>query len=126
MQKRILSAIPLISRSFFILTLFLLIGSLTQAQAQAPANDNCANAITLTSATSFSGTSGTTVGATQSLPAITCNAQTGTADDDVWYKFVAVATIHTVKVIGGEGFDPVIDVRSGACNGTNIACADND
>jgi predicted pyridoxine 5'-phosphate oxidase superfamily flavin-nucleotide-binding protein len=125
MQKRILSTIPLLYLSFFIPALFLLIGLVGKVQAQTPPdNDDCANAITLTSTTSFTGITGTTIGATQSLPAITCNADTGTADDDVWFKFTAVATGHIVTVIGGEGFDPIIDVRSGACNGSTIGCAD--
>ncbi|MEP6645568.1 MAG: HYR domain-containing protein [Saprospiraceae bacterium] len=89
-----------------------------------PANDDCANATTLTPAATCTPTNGTTVGATQSIPAITCASFTGTADDDVWYKFVATATNHTVTVVGGASFDAVVDVRSGVCNGSNIGCAD--
>ena len=86
-----------------------------------PANDNCANVISLSSALSCNYTSGSTTGATQS---VTGNC-TGTGDDDVWYSFTAVATTHTVKVQGGAGFDPVIDVRSNSsCAGTNISCTD--
>ncbi|MEZ4793117.1 MAG: hypothetical protein R2783_06560 [Gelidibacter sp.] len=92
-----------------------------------PGNDNCATAtpigVSLTTACTTS-VAGTTVLATQSLPAITCGG-TGTADDDVWYSFVAGSTIHTITVTPGTLYDAVIDVRSGACNGTNIACADN-
>ncbi len=92
--------------------------------APVAANDDCANAITLTSGVTCSPTNGSTVGATQSLAAITCGALTGTADDDVWYKFVATATNHTVTVAGSTGFNAVVDIRSGACNGANIGCSD--
>ena len=45
----------------------------------------------------------------------------------MWYKFVATATSHAITVTPTMAtFDPVIDVRSGACLGLNIACADND
>ena len=37
---------------------------------------------------------------------------------------MATTTNPTIQVVGGTGFDTVIDVRSGARNGTNIACAD--
>jgi hypothetical protein len=90
----------------------------------APANNDCANATTLTPGSTCTPTSGTTVNATQSIAAITCATFTGTADDDVWYKFTATAANHNVTVVGGAGFDAVVDVRSGGCNGTNIGCAD--
>ncbi|MBL7701389.1 MAG: PKD domain-containing protein, partial [Ferruginibacter sp.] len=92
--------------------------------ATPPANNDCANAVTLTPGTTCTPTAGTTVNATQSLAAITCASFTGTADDDVWYQFTATSTSHIVTVVGAAGFDAVVDVRSGACNGTNIGCAD--
>lgn len=88
-----------------------------------PANDFCTTAVTLTSSTSCSNYFGSTTGATQSMSAITCGG-TGTSDDDVWFQFTAVATSHTIKVQSLGSFDAVIDVRSGACTGTNIACLD--
>ena len=89
-----------------------------------PVNDDCANAITLIpgATTACVPTTGTTVGATQSLPAITCGF-TGTADDDVWFKFVATKARHAIHVTGGPGFDAVVDIYR-ACNGISIACAD--
>jgi hypothetical protein len=45
-------------------------------------------------------------------------------DDDPWYKFTATSTTATIEVHGGGDYDAVVDLRSGACNGTNIACAD--
>ncbi|EDP98089.1 prephenate dehydrogenase [Kordia algicida OT-1] len=93
-----------------------------------PSNDDCANAISLgVSPTGVCATSatGTTENATQSLAAITCNGSTGNADDDVWYSFVATAFEHDITVTPGTIRNVVIDLRSGACNGTNIDCADN-
>ncbi|MFK7749938.1 MAG: GEVED domain-containing protein, partial [Kordia sp.] len=93
-----------------------------------PSNDDCANAITLgvsPTDTCVTSVTGTTDNATQSLAAINCNGITGNADDDVWYSFVATAFEHDVTVTPGTMGDVVIDLRSGACNGTNIDCADN-
>ena len=92
----------------------------THTAPSAPANDACANAITLTSSTSCNTTVGSTLGGTQSI-AGTC---TGTADDDVWYQFTAQATTETITVQGSGGFDAVVDVLSGACFGTHISCTD--
>lgn len=91
-----------------------------------PANDNCAGATNLTVffGTCSSPTSGTTVASTQSIAPISCNSATSSSSSDVWYSFVATAATQTVTVAGGTGFDAVVDVRSGSCNGTNIACAD--
>ncbi len=89
-------------------------------------NDNCGSATALTvhpDETCSSPTSGVTTGATQSIAAITCNANTGNADDDVWYSFVATSTSHVITVDGAANMDAVIDLRSGACDGTNIGCA---
>ncbi len=93
----------------------------------APANDNCTGATSLTVYGSSCGgaTTGNVSGATQSIAAITCDIFTGTANDDIWFKFVATASVtHVVTVTGSASFDPVIDVRSGSCNGANIGCSD--
>ncbi len=91
-----------------------------------PPNDDCAGATSLTvySATCGGATTGNVAGATQSLPAILCSSFTGTANDDIWYSFVANSTSHIITVVGSAGFDAVIDLRSGACSGTNVSCAD--
>ncbi|MBK7345115.1 MAG: PPC domain-containing protein [Saprospiraceae bacterium] len=44
--------------------------------------------------------------------------------DDVWYSFVAANSTHIITVDGAANMDAVIDLRSGACNGTNIDCSD--
>ena len=69
-------------------------------------------------------TTGNVLGATQSITAITCNSFTGTADDDIWYSFIATSDKHVITVVGSSSFDAVIDLRSGSCSGTNINCAD--
>ncbi|TXF77636.1 T9SS type A sorting domain-containing protein [Chryseobacterium sp.] len=87
-----------------------------------PANDNCVNAVTLVpSNTSLcaSPVSGTTLSATDSGVAIApC---TGTADDDVWYSFVATSTAHTVLIynvvsVGTTSSTSLyLQVMSGSC-----------
>ncbi|WP_167856384.1 fibronectin type III domain-containing protein [Hymenobacter metallicola] len=78
-----------------------------------PANDECANAVTLTptpSATCTTATSGTleNAGSTAGLA-----TPVGTADDDVWYKFTATSTVHTVTLTGSG--DYVQQLLSGTC-----------
>ncbi len=98
----------------------------TTPSSSAPPNDNCSGATPLTvfGAACGGATTGNVAGATQSIPAITCSSYSGTANDDVWYSFVATAASHTITVVGSASFDAVIDLRSGACNGANINCAD--
>ena len=85
-----------------------------------PANDNCASAKPLVSCGSPDSISLLT-GATQSLAAGSCG---GTAGDDVWYSFVADATTMYITTKGFGGYDPVVEVRSGSCNGTELDCVD--
>ena len=82
--------------------------------------DNCNNAIPLTTGASCAPTAGSVAGMTQTIVAGPCG---GTADDDIWYSFVASATSQIVTL--DADFDAVLEVRSGACNGANLACADN-
>ncbi len=95
------------------------------AAPQAAANDDCANAIALSPASSCIPYSTTSNTATQSLAAITCSGWTGIADDDVWFKFTASLTAYRIEVQGAANMDAVVDLRQGpACNGTTVACAD--
>ncbi|HOV10555.1 MAG TPA: SpoIID/LytB domain-containing protein [Bacteroidales bacterium] len=92
-----------------------------------PSNNNCSGAQTLTvySTSSCGGaTTGTISGATQSIAPLSCGGYTSTLCTDVWYKFTATTTAHTITVVPSSGMDAVVDLRSGACNGSNIACAD--
>ena len=89
----------------------------------APANNECVAAIAVSvnsGTTCTNTTSGTTVAATQSTAGCA-----GTADDDVWYSFVATSTSHTVSVTPGTLADAVFQVFSGGCGGTSLGCVDN-
>ena len=91
----------------------------------APANDNCSGATLIFSGPSCTYTSGTISGATQSIPAISCGGYTSTLCTDVWYRFKAASTSHTIRVVPSSGMDAVVNLRSGSCNGSNIQCSDN-
>ena len=93
-----------------------------------PANDECTGAIGLTvNPDNLCGTitSGTIFNATTSAQASTCG---GTADDDVWYSFVATAAIHTVDLlnIAGSTTDLYHSVYAGTCGaiGIPLVCSD--
>jgi len=81
-----------------------------------PANDDCSNAITLTSATSCSNTSGTLVNSTASagLPA---GCESAGTHYDAWYKFVASSNSHTITIssLGTNFTSSEIQLYSGAC-----------
>ncbi len=90
-----------------------------------PVNDNCAGAITLTVGTNgdCNPISGSVASATAS-PNTSCG--TGTPDDDVWYKFVVSSPTAIIDVLGGTGFDAVVEAFVGTdCNAlTSIGCID--
>ncbi|MFN4026617.1 MAG: fibronectin type III domain-containing protein [Flavobacterium sp.] len=87
------------------------------------ANDNCSGATSLTvnpNTTCTVTTTGSSVGATQSQAGCA-----GTADDDVWYSFVATSTSHIVTATPGTISDIVLQVFSGSCGSlTSLACID--
>jgi hypothetical protein len=95
-----------------------------------PANDNCANAVTLTvNPDLLCGvtTSGTTSSATNSSIAV--SPCTGTADDDVWYSFVATNASHVIALsnvisTGSTSSTSLYtQVFSGACGTlTSVVC----
>ena len=88
-----------------------------------PANDDCANASTLTY--NVAKTSETVSWATNSGVAVTpCS---GVADDDVWYKFVATSTSATIGLssLGNNLTSSGVNVQvfSGSCGSlTSIGC----
>jgi hypothetical protein len=102
-------------------TLFWMLMVLHIALFAQPANDDCANAITLTPAAGNIPvlTEGTTAAATQSLAP--CS---GTTANDVWYRFVATKTAHRVVAQqNGMGSPPIVQVFSGTCGElTSIQC----
>ncbi|MFN3968426.1 fibronectin type III domain-containing protein [Flavobacterium sp.] len=89
-----------------------------------PANDNCSGAVSLTvnpSTTCTSNTAGTTLGATQSQAGCV-----GTADDDVWYSFVATTNSHTLTATPTSLSDTVIQAFSGNCGSlVSLDCVDD-
>lgn len=100
----------------------------------APANDDCAGAVTLpvNSDLSCAATAaGNTQGATQSLAAAPCS---GGPDDDVWFKFTAASSSHVIRLsnVVSTGSttgitDMYFQVLSGTCgNQTSLLCSDDD
>ncbi|MDF2448721.1 MAG: hypothetical protein K0R26_1225 [Bacteroidota bacterium] len=93
-----------------------------------PSNDDCPGA---TSITPNSGTTcsslvgGTVLGASSSFTANGCG---GTADDDVWYSFVATSSTHSISItnIAGSTSDMYHSLYSGSCAsiGSPILCSD--
>ncbi|MBU2018954.1 MAG: hypothetical protein KJ941_04845, partial [Bacteroidetes bacterium] len=85
-----------------------------------PSNDNCGGAISLSPSNSCVPISGTTAGATQTQP-----GTIGSANDDVWYSFVANGPSLSVQVTGSSTFNAVVQVYSGTCGGSSIGIANN-
>ena len=88
--------------------------------AETPANDLCAGAITLTSATTCANTAGTMYGATTSATTITAPDCAGAVAYDVWYKFVAQTTNPTITLssIGSAITNASMQLLSNNCGGT--------
>ena len=83
-----------------------------------PGNDECVTTIPLTVGVATSGSTGCAT-ASAGMPAV-CS---GTADDDVWYSFVASETEHIVEIEGQGAFNAVLQVFSGSCGGlTQLSC----
>jgi Secretion system C-terminal sorting domain len=86
-------------------------------------NDECISTTTLTPSATCVNSTGNVSGASASSPASACS---GTANDDVWYSFVATQATHIVTVVGSTSFDPVIQVLAGPCGSmTSLFCSDN-
>ena len=90
-----------------------------------PSNDDCGGAISLTSTTDCSSSVAGTIEystATTGLPAGCENVGT---HYDVWYKFIATNTIHSITISGrGSDFtNPEIQLYSGVCGSlTSLQC----
>ncbi len=103
-------------------------GVLTVTPPPAPANDDCANAVSLVPGANLvcaGQTAGTTLSATQSIEtAPTCGA-TG-VNDDVWYSFVATSGSHIITLSGVSGStDMAMAAYSGSCGSlVALACSD--
>ena len=103
----------------YLITTLLALSYSIHAFAQA---DGCSAATVISvTANCSSPTAGTTTGATQTIAGCV-----GTADDDVWYQFVATATSHQIVVQPGAGMDPVVQLFSGDCATlVSLVCKDN-
>lgn len=95
-----------------------------------PANDNCANAVTLTAGADFATAAivGTTLGAT-TVTGLTYACQTSRAED-VWYSVVVPAsgtlTLETRTTTGTTMTDTVLSVFSGTCGSlVEVGCDDD-
>lgn len=76
-----------------------------------PSNDNCSGAIGLTMNNCPGGLAGTSLNASESQAGCT-----GTADDDVWYSFVATGTgIAQLNLTSSASYNAVMQVYSGSC-----------
>ncbi len=79
--------------------------------------ENCSNAVSLTNGLCVVGNSGLT----QNI-----SGCVGNADDDVWYKFVATNTSHSITVTGSANYDAVLQLFSGTCSVlVSLNCVDN-
>lgn len=88
-----------------------------------PLNNICNNAINITPNTVCESVSGTLGGATLSGPISSC---TPNANQDLWYKFVAVTpTMNVSLYLNGwdTGIDQSLEIYAGDCTGEAIACA---
>jgi hypothetical protein len=95
-------------------------GSSNQLKLSPPANNECSGAELIQQNPTCIFTVGTVQDATQSMPG--CQ---GTANDDVWYKFIATNTSAKITVQGDYDFDCVFEVSSGVCGSlTGIVCMD--
>lgn len=87
-----------------------------------PPNDNCSGAISLFPSSTCNPTAGNVTLATQSLPANVLCSDAASANDDIWYKFVATCSAHTITVESSGGFDAVFEVYGVACGATSLGC----
>jgi gliding motility-associated-like protein len=80
-------------------------------------SENCSGAVLLTNGACVTGNAGT------SQNIVGC---VGNADDDVWYRFVASSTSHSLTVTGSASFDAVLQLFSGPCAAlVSGGCVDN-
>jgi hypothetical protein len=107
---------------------------LTNSTVCPPTNDNCSGATVFpaipTNGTCSNLNNQSTAGASNSnvTPSGSCTFNSGTPDDDVWYRFVATATTHILTSTWVSGNTDVYwQIFSGSCGGTmtSILCTDN-
>lgn len=91
-----------------------------------PSNNECSGAIPLGVSTSCNLQTYNNLSATQSLTPVNCApGGQSSAANDVWFSFVASSPGDSIKVYPGTGFDPVIQLFAGSCQGlVSLACSD--
>src|SRR5206468_1789250 len=125
LQVQIL-CMSLMSRT--LITAFLFISFPVLVYSQAPSNDNCSGATTLTSGTSCSSGTYNIRNASNSSPTGACGGATSTSTYDVWFTFQAASTIETITLsnLGSRlsSSSTYIEVLSGSSCGsfTSLAC----
>lgn len=86
--------------------------------------NECAGAVTLTPSATCNPVAFSNANATGSLQIESCSPN-GTADQDVWFKFVAQSTSAIIRVGSVNLSDPVIQYFSGSCaNLVSRGCSD--
>ena len=90
-----------------------------------PPNDNCEDAVILTSQPTCNHLSGTTIGATEYMPGDACGWWTNENPEDVWYSFTADGeSEYTIQV--DAVMDASIRLYDGSCGNLNfVDCVDN-
>lgn len=88
-----------------------------------PSNDECSGANILTAnPTTLCSSIATGISTSNATPSL--GGCTGTADDDVWFSFVATSPAHNITV-GGNSTDMVHQVFSGTCGSlSSVICSD--
>lgn len=94
----------------------------TASSLPPPSNNDCSAAFLMNATVTIPGT---TLGATQSLAPITCQGNTSTNANDVWYRFTKTAAMDTLALFPETAVDYVVDIRSNNCAaGTSVLCGD--
>ncbi|MBK8429702.1 MAG: hypothetical protein IPL27_28815 [Lewinellaceae bacterium] len=66
------------------------------------------------------------INATEFIEANYCSNIVSGMADDVWFKFTAVSTTIIITVNPSSGYDPAVELSSGACNNLYpLRCSDN-
>lgn len=94
------------------------------AKSQAPANDNCAGALTITCGDVMTGN--TSNAANDALPAVICGNTTSGFYRGVWFKYVAAASGPVTFRSCGTNWDTYLRVYTGVCGALNSCVIYND
>ena len=97
-------------------------GSFTTAYI-IPVNDNCTGALEVIPGTIVNSCGPTVVTTTAGATASSVPACTGSAEDDIWFKFTPSSKRNKISVVTFAVINPVIEIFSGNCSSlTSIGC----